>query len=121
MTTLTQRVIKSQTAAAGFAPRKPSSFATDCQRGPGCEWHPLEVLADLLSERGDHRIDPGDFMHMGVSQSVTGAHVYLFKHCDTRRYLNLDSNGHAYEYKASHPTGYYELESLPAAIAHALS
>jgi len=99
-----------------------TTFADDCERGPACEWHPLEKVADLLSERGDNRIDPGDFMYMGATGADTGVAVRMFKHCDTRRYLNLDANGHAYRYTPTGSGGYtYRLQNLDAAIAHALS
>lgn len=103
-----------------------TTFTEDCDRGPGCEWHALEQLADLLSERGDERIKPWDFMYMGVVDGGSGRHVYLFKHGDTRRYLNLDTNGHAYRYVspptgADHLPGTYELLELEAAIRHAVT
>jgi hypothetical protein len=40
-------------------------------------------------------------MFMGtVRDRVSGLAIHLYKHIDTRRYLNLDDAGHAYAYGA---------------------
>ena len=65
------------------------------------EWEPLEqVLGPKLC---------GCFMFMGRS-----GELYLFKHIDTRRYLNLDSEGRCFRYTRNG----YEPEELRKAIAH---
>ena len=65
------------------------------------EWTPLEqMLGPELCER---------FMFMGKS-----AGIYLYKHIDTRRYLNLDAQGQCFRYTGNG----YELEERAKAIAH---
>lgn len=54
-------------------------------------WTPLERLAKAIQH-----LDPADFMWMG-SAELRGQTVQQYKHCDTRRYLNLDDGGHAYD------------------------
>lgn len=43
-----------------------------------------------------------DLMFMGYSNSIA-----LYKHCDTRRYINIDSEGNFYIYKDN---TYYKVE-----------
>lgn len=38
-------------------------------------------------------------MYMGLAPNKRGLRIQLYKHRDTRRYLNLDDAGHAYEYR----------------------
>jgi hypothetical protein len=65
------------------------------------EWTPLEqVLGPELSER---------FMYMGRA-----GEIYLYKHIDTRRYLNLDEQGQCFRYTGRG----YEPEGRAKAIAH---
>jgi len=65
------------------------------------EWTPLEqMLGPELCER---------FMFMGRS-----AEIYLYKHIDTRRYLNLDAQGQCFRYTGNG----YEPEERTKAIAH---
>jgi hypothetical protein len=52
------------------------------------------------------------FMFMGRS-----GELYLYKHVDTRRYLNLDTEGRSFRYTGSG----YEPEELRKAIAHVFS
>lgn len=63
------------------------------------EWGPLEQLAGALSTAPDAPdIDPGDFMYMTKMADRKGNALHLYKHIDTRRYLNLDDAGHAHEF-----------------------
>jgi hypothetical protein len=39
-----------------------------------------------------------NFMFMGTGLTKKGVKIYLYKHQDTRRYINLDSKGQTYEY-----------------------
>lgn len=69
------------------------------------EWAPLEAVARLA------RHDPGlpsfheaEFMYMGaVTNRRKRLRIHLYKHRDTRRYLNLDDAGHAYEFRGPAP------------------
>lgn len=61
-------------------------------------WLTLERLAAVLAEDG-LVLDPGAFMYMATVEGPSGTPVRLFKHFDTRRYLNLDEAGHAYHYR----------------------
>ena len=77
-------------------------------------WRPLEVLADTAA--GTMRLDPDDFMWMGRVAAASGVELELYKHHQTRHYLNVDDAGHAYRFDR----GRYELWRSPApAIAHA--
>jgi hypothetical protein len=68
------------------------------------DWAPLEqVLGPKLCEH---------FMFMGRSDEL-----YLYKHIDTRRYLNLDAEGRCFQYTGNG----YEPEELRRAIAHVFS
>ena len=49
------------------------------------------------------------FMFMGRS-----GEIYLYKHIDTRRYLNLDAEGRCFRYTGSG----YEQEERVLAVAH---
>ena len=65
------------------------------------EWTPLEqLLGPELCEL---------FMYMGRS-----AEIYLYKHIDTRRYLNLDADGQCFRYTGNG----YEPEERATAVAH---
>ena len=68
------------------------------------DWAPLEqVLGPQLCEC---------FMFMGQS-----GELFLYKHIDTRRYLNLDRKGRCFRYTGNG----YEPEELRRAIAHVFS
>jgi hypothetical protein len=68
------------------------------------DWAPLElVLGPQLCEC---------FMFMGRS-----GELYLYKHIDTRRYLNLDAQGRSFRYTGSR----YEPQESRKAIAHVFS
>jgi len=86
------------------------------------DWRALERVADLLANR-NHHLNPGDFMYMGADLEP-GRTIHLYKHIDTRRYLNLDDSGHAYRYLAAprqtldRPGRYQLWPSLDASIDH---
>ena len=68
------------------------------------DWAPLErVLGPNLCEH---------FMFMGRS-----GELYLYKHIDTRRYLNLDAEGRCFRYTGNG----YAPEELRRAVAHVFS
>jgi hypothetical protein len=76
------------------------SFATRFDDPVEAVWQPLEAVARVA--RSSAHLPPfheGEFMFMGaVSNARKRLDVYLYKHRDTRRYLNLDVAGHAYAY-----------------------
>jgi hypothetical protein len=60
---------------------------------------PLRLVAEKLRAStvpADAFFDPDDFMLMSWCRSDRPKDVMLFKHIDTRRYLNLDGDGAAY-------------------------
>jgi hypothetical protein len=77
----------------------------------GDEWHPLEKLIGACRcER---------FMYMGVSKSVfhrdSWQQLCLYKHIDTRRYLNVAADGTCFRYSK----GEYMPIATEAAIEYA--
>lgn len=77
----------------------------------GDAWYPLCHLGVEMA--GTHRVNPEDFMFMGT----THGRIHLYKHVDTRRYLNVDSLAHCYAYV----NGDYVPIGPRDAIAHAYS
>ena len=62
---------------------------------------PLRLVAEKLRASAvpaDAFFDPDDFMLLSWCRANRPAHVMLFKHVDTRRYLNLDADGAAHRY-----------------------
>jgi hypothetical protein len=62
---------------------------------------PLRLVAERLrtsSVPADAFFDPDDFMLMSWCHDDCPTHLLLFKHVDTRRYLNLDVHGAPYRY-----------------------
>ena len=88
--------------SAPGTPRRRAPFKTtfDWQSPP--EWAPLEAVS-VIARRSPElpSFHPSEFMYMGVVRRRDGLQVHLYKHVDTRRYLNLDADGHAYEYRGS--------------------
>jgi hypothetical protein len=76
------------------------SFATRFDVPVEAVWQPLEAIARVA--RSTAHLAPfheGEFMFMGTaSNACKRIDVYLYKHRDTRRYLNLDVAGHPYAY-----------------------
>lgn len=80
-------------------------FSTQADYGSDPVWLPLEQVARLsrLSARIP-AFHPGEFMYVArVFNARKGLDIHLYKHRDTRRYLNLDAAGHAYEYRGIVP------------------
>jgi hypothetical protein len=76
-------------------------FLTRLDLRSGPVWEPLEQLAATVWQRPElPQFHPGEFMYMaavhGGRPRVT---IHLYKHIDTRRYMNLDDAGHAYAYQ----------------------
>ena len=63
-------------------------------------WGPLEAVARLARTCADlPSFHEGEFMYMAaVYDDHRGVAIHLYKHIDTRRYLNLDDEGNAYRY-----------------------
>ena len=63
-------------------------------------WGPLEAVARLARTSADlPSFHEGEFMYMAaVYDDHRGVAIHLYKHIDTRRYLNLDDEGNAYRY-----------------------
>lgn len=76
----------------------------------------LDKFASLFPQ-----INAWDFMYMGTATcAVSGTPIDLYKHCDTRRYLNIDAAGHAYRYDGR-TNSYYALTNAMSAIDVVLS
>lgn len=103
-----------------------NSFPTTYVRLNEPEWGPLEALSALVRQRCDlPHFHPGEFMYMApVGVPRRQLVIHLYKHIDTRRYINLDDDLHAYAYiesptqgqRANYSGHYRQLSSLPAAI-----
>jgi hypothetical protein len=65
------------------------------------DWRPLVAVARLSRSTDAYpSIDEGEFMYVARADSRDGPlQIHLYKHVDTRRYLNLDDAGHAYRYR----------------------
>lgn len=74
-------------------------------------WDALEAMQGA----GD-MVDADDFMYMGSARCI-GVTIHLYKHIDTRRYLNLDEDGQAWSYASP---GYIRCE-IGEAVRHAYS
>ena len=63
-------------------------------------WQPLEQLAKVVRQSSElPHFHHGEFMYMAaVVNKRLRVRIHLYKHIDTRRYLNLDDGGHAYAY-----------------------
>ncbi len=77
-----------------------NSFPTTYVHVTGPDWRPLETLSCLVRQRPDlPHFHPGEFMYTAaVCSARRNLVIHLYKHVDTRRYLNLDDAGHAYAY-----------------------
>lgn len=78
-----------------------NSFPTTVDLDSGPNWSPLECVARLVRQSPElPQFHPAEFMYMAAlhaeHQRVT---IHLYKHIDTRWYLNLDDGGHAYAYQ----------------------
>ena len=67
-------------------------------------WAPLHLVHDRLklsTRLDDSFFDIDDFMHMSWCHETLPHGLMLYKHRDTRRYLNLDACGQAYRWVPS--------------------
>ena len=82
---------------------RPRAFATKVELPPAGEWAPLEAVARVARQDPDlPSFHEAEFMYMGaVTSNRKRLRIHLYKHRDTRRYLNLDDAGHAYEYRGA--------------------
>lgn len=59
------------------------------------------------------------FMFMGEMLCESGTRIFLYKHIWTRRYINLDQQGQAYQFRASEQASHYVPVELSDAIRRA--
>ena len=72
-----------------------------------------------MATAAGHALDADDFMAMGRVELDAGVSVYLHKHTETRRYLNVDAGDHAYRYVGGADADRYEQWLSPGpAIAY---
>lgn len=78
-----------------------NSFTTTLDLETGPDWAPLEAVARVVRQSPDlPQFHPGEFMYMATLHAARSqVRIHLYKHVDTRRYLNLDDGGHAYAYQ----------------------
>jgi hypothetical protein len=83
-------------------------------------WVPLERFIAVAVSHGIH-FEADDFMWMGRCVLASDAVVDLYKHVETRRYLNLEAARHAYRYRpADRCSGYETVTSPEVALAEML-
>jgi hypothetical protein len=78
-------------------------------------WAPLECFLIAATKRGVEAPCADEFMWMGRCELADGPVVHLYKHVDSRRYLNLDHAGFSYRYRAREDAGRYEPFESPLA------
>ena len=104
------------------------AFSTQMKKLDEPVWAPLEAVARISNSCTElPSFHPGEFMYMyAVCNRRKGLTIHLYKHMDTRRYLNLDDAGHAYRYCGSARTdddesgGMYRLHASLAVAINAL-
>jgi hypothetical protein len=81
------------------------AFATRLEMPEEPVWAPLEAVARLSRTSCElPSFHEGEFMFMATVRNVRNKlAIHLYKHIDTRCYLNLDDGGHAYAYRGSGP------------------
>jgi hypothetical protein len=85
------------------------------------DWSPLQRVVDLALARDIEVDDTALFMWMGCCTLYGELKVHLYKHIGTRRYVNLDTAGHAYRYRLEAGVGVYETITSPTvALAEVL-
>jgi hypothetical protein len=90
-------------------------------------WRPLELVTFVVAaDRSLPTLDIGLFMLMGRADRRSRPRIWLYQHCETRRYLNLDDDANAYRYIAprdvlnARSTGrYVRHRDLRTALYHA--
>jgi len=75
-------------------------FSTRMEFPDDTEWGPLEAVARLArASRELPSFHEGEFMYMACATNKRKRlRIHLYKHIDTRLYLNLDDGGHGYRY-----------------------
>lgn len=82
-----------------------------------CPDHPLwDPLLKVLPEKS-----VAQFMFMGEVLCESGTHIFMYKHIWSRRYINLDQHGQAYQFHASEQGSHYVPVELSGAIRRASS
>jgi hypothetical protein len=78
-------------------------FTTRLELPDEAVWGPLEAVARLARATPElPSFHEGEFMHMAVVRNARKKlAIHLYKHIDTRCYLNLDEGGHGYAYRGS--------------------
>jgi hypothetical protein len=104
------------------------AFATQLEIPEEPVWSPLEAVARLARSRPDvPSFHAGEFMFMATVRGTREQlAIHLYKHIDTRRYLNLDEDRNAYAYLGPAPDGtdassggrYQRYGALVDAITH---
>jgi hypothetical protein len=62
-------------------------------------WRPLELVTFIVAaDRSLPALDIGSFMLMGRVDRRSRPRIWLYKHYETRRYLNLDDEANPYRY-----------------------
>jgi hypothetical protein len=84
------------------------------------DWEPLERFLAAATQRGVVAPHADEFMWMGRCELTDGPIVHLYKHVDSRRYLNLDHAGFAYRYRAGDAGAYEPFDSPPAALDYVI-
>jgi hypothetical protein len=77
------------------------SFQTTMDLDGDAVWAPLEAVARVSRMSPDlPSFHEGEFIYMcAVRNARKHLTIHLYKHVDTRKYLNLDEAGHAYAYR----------------------
>jgi hypothetical protein len=77
------------------------SFQTKLDVDGHAVWAPLASVARLSRQSSElPSFHEGEFMYMAaVHNAGKRLTIHLYKHRDTRKYLNLDDGGHAYAYR----------------------
>ena len=77
------------------------SFQTKLDLDGDAVWAPLEAVARIARQSSElPSFHEAEFMYMcAVHNQRKRLTIHLYKHRDTRRYLNLDDAGHAYAYR----------------------
>jgi hypothetical protein len=81
------------------------AFSTEFELPLDGDWEPLEAVSRLAcSDPTLPSFHEAEFMYMGaVTNERKRLRIHLYKHRDTRRYLNIDDAGHTYEYRGPVP------------------
>jgi hypothetical protein len=77
------------------------SFLTEMDIDADPAWEPLAAVARVARASSElPSFHEGEFMYMtAVRNAGKRLTIHLYKHIDTRKYLNLDDAGHAYAYR----------------------